>query len=321
MLASIDIPTIRISDDHTKLIFLVDLEHTEKPLLGVKDLNSNRILEFIPQALSAEWASDAKSFYYTVPDDQNRPHIVKKHVLGTSHEKDEVIHSENDGAFYVELTITKDKKYMLINSNSKTTSEIYAIDRVTNTKLHTVSKQANVRYYLEHNRGNFYIVTNHNSPDFKVIRVPVGQPLHKSEEFVSGEDGRCIEEIDMFENHLVIYTRHNGIPNITIFDLRTSQQTKLKFPNEDEVFSIKPGVNIEYSHPKVRMHYSSPTILEATYDYDLNTSKLNIIHTKTIQGRYNPKDLLAKRVQVPSHDGVEIPLTLFHRRDIELNRK
>lgn len=314
-------PVIRISDDHSKLIFLVDLDHTERPLLGVKDLRSGRILEYIPTALSAEWSADAKSFYYTVPDEQNRPFVVKKHVLGTDWEKDVVIHSENDGAFYVELTISKDKKYMLINSNSKTTSEIYVIDRNTNNKLHTVPKEANVRYYLEHNRGNFYIVTNKDAPDFKVIRVPVGESLNKAEEFVRGEDGKIIEEIDMFENYLVIYARYNGVPSISVYDLRTGQQNLIKFPNQEEVFSIKPGVNIEYTHPKVRLHYSSPTILEKTYDYDLNTCKLNIIHSKTIQGKYNPKDLIARRVQVPSHDGVEIPLTLFHRRDIEYTRK
>ena len=67
------------------------------------------------------------------------------------------------------MTLTKDKKYIVLNSNSKTTSEIWVIDRETGKCRNIVPRKNGVRYYLEHSKGYFYLTTNDDGAiDYKI---------------------------------------------------------------------------------------------------------------------------------------------------------
>jgi len=55
------------------------------------------------------------------------------HSLGDSSSNDKIVFEENNDAFYLDITKTKDSKYLIITANSKTASEIYLID--SNQKL------------------------------------------------------------------------------------------------------------------------------------------------------------------------------------------
>lgn len=150
--AAIGTPIVRLSDDHKKALFIADVNRTERPIMGVKDLKSAAVTEIIPNVSGAEWSKDGKSIFYSQPDSLNRPHLIKKHTLGSDFRQDQVLLSEPNESFYLDLSQTKDKKYTLLYSNSKTTSGIWVIDRETGQMREAVHKQQGVRVFLEHNR-------------------------------------------------------------------------------------------------------------------------------------------------------------------------
>ncbi len=57
----------------------------------------------------------------------NRPYKVKKLNLKTMQES--TIFVDHDPTHYIDLSVTKDKKYLLICSNTKEDSEIWILDR------------------------------------------------------------------------------------------------------------------------------------------------------------------------------------------------
>uniref|UniRef100_A0A7C9DVX1 Peptidase S9A N-terminal domain-containing protein n=1 Tax=Opuntia streptacantha TaxID=393608 RepID=A0A7C9DVX1_OPUST len=75
---------------------------------------------------------------------------------------DTVVFTEDDPRYCVDITCTKDGNFISINSNSRTSSEVYVIDatnplggpRRVHRRIH------DVQYFLEHHHGFFYVLTN-----------------------------------------------------------------------------------------------------------------------------------------------------------------
>lgn len=295
-------------------------------MLGVKDLKTGVVSDLIREASNAEWAKDSRSLYYTVPDETHRPSLIKRHRLGSDSAIDETILEEADAAFYLDVSQTKDKvkprqKYIIISSNSKTTSAIHVIDRTSDRLIQAVKRRPNQRFYLEHNRGYFYLVSNMNTSDFQVLRVPVGLSVDQAEVFVDSKPGQIVEEVDMFNDYLAIYQRVEGIPKVLIYQLSTGSFTEVELKHKDKVYAISPGINMDYNTETLRFTYSSPVVYEANYAVDLKTAKAVILKEIKLQGHpLYPERFVSRRVQVPSHDGVYVPLTLFHRSDAASDR-
>lgn len=71
---------------------------------------------------------DPRFLYYTESTkEENRPWRVVKVDLKTGNKK--VIYEDNDPTHYVDLGVTKDKKFLVISSNTKEDSEILVLER------------------------------------------------------------------------------------------------------------------------------------------------------------------------------------------------
>jgi oligopeptidase B len=69
----------------------------------------------------------------------------------------------------------------------------------------------------------------------------------------------------------------------------------------------------------LRFEYASPTTPDQVYDYDLNTHERILRKTREVPSGHNPDDYVAERVMAPSWDGVEVPVTLLHRKDTPID--
>ena len=85
--------------------------------------------------------------------------------------------TEPDEAFYLELNETKDKKYSIFYSMSRTSSEVHYVDRIAAKPVKILPKRLGTRYYLEQNKGFFYVINNQNSAEFQLVRFPVNESI------------------------------------------------------------------------------------------------------------------------------------------------
>lgn len=56
---------------------------------------------------------------------------IKRHRIGSGSEEDTLVFNEKDESYFIDITQTKDKKYMIINTSSKATTELHALNRET----------------------------------------------------------------------------------------------------------------------------------------------------------------------------------------------
>jgi len=92
----------------------------------------------------------------------NRSYKVKKLNIETM--KESTIFVDPDQTHYVDIGVTKDGKYLIINSNTKEDSEVWVLDRdqpevTLPTKL--IPRRQNVRAHIDHLRDFFVMITNH----------------------------------------------------------------------------------------------------------------------------------------------------------------
>ncbi|KAK7275035.1 hypothetical protein RIF29_16141 [Crotalaria pallida] len=121
----VHVGTCRVSPDHNYLAYTLDVSGCEQFTLQVKNLRSGLTdpnLE-VNGVVSLAWAQDTTCLFYTLSDENQRPYRVVCRKLGSDHVNDLPVFTESDSSFCVDITSTKDGKFITVNSNSRTSSE------------------------------------------------------------------------------------------------------------------------------------------------------------------------------------------------------
>jgi oligopeptidase B len=156
--------------------FSVDFVGRRIYTIQIKNLATGEILaDKIENAEgSAVWANDNKTLFYTTQDKITlRSDKIFKHVLSTDSKEDELVYEEKDETFNVDISKTKSRKYLIIESGSTLTTEyqILLADN-PNDKFKVFQKRnRGLEYSIEHFDDSFYVLTNlDNATNFKLMK-------------------------------------------------------------------------------------------------------------------------------------------------------
>ncbi|MCK4978919.1 MAG: oligopeptidase B, partial [Candidatus Delongbacteria bacterium] len=122
----LELGTYKLSPDHRFLAYTLDTSGKEHYTLYVKYLQYGKIMpEVIERVDDVEWSNDSRNIYYSTTNEENeRTDKVFRHTIGTKVNEDKLLYKEDDPSFYVWVNKTKDKKYLLIGTANKITSEM-----------------------------------------------------------------------------------------------------------------------------------------------------------------------------------------------------
>ncbi|RMX35546.1 hypothetical protein pdam_00003796 [Pocillopora damicornis] len=168
----VSIPRIKISPSGRYIGFLLDKSNTGMYTLFVTEAHEGIInfIDAIPNVVNFEWGCDDLTIYYSRPDEQNRPFAVLMHKTCQSVLTDVVLHEEKDERFIVDVSATKDREFITINCNSRSTSEVSIVDIKDGSfvckPLHP--RQQGMEYYVDHRDDQFYIITNADEKNYRV---------------------------------------------------------------------------------------------------------------------------------------------------------
>jgi len=157
--------TFQISPNQKMLAYSIDNTGYEKFIIEIKNLETGETTSTGIENIgwNFEWADD-KTIYYTIRDEAQRPYALKRHVLGSSVKEDKVIFEEEDIERRLSLWKSKDQKYLFLNSESTTSSEVRFLDLSNPLGDFRVfyPREEKHEYSLTHKDGYFYIVTTLN---------------------------------------------------------------------------------------------------------------------------------------------------------------
>ncbi len=311
-----------ISPAHDLLAYSIDTDGSETYTLRFRDLrtgiDTGESIENTYYSLS--WANDNRTAFYTVLDRQKRPYIVFRHTPGTDPAGDVKIYHEPDEAFFIWLTKTRSKKYILLNIESHTTSEVRYLDADTplgDFRLFAPRK-VGVEYLLYHGEGTFFVLTNEHAVNFKLLEMPEAEaPAGNRTEAIPHRPEVKIDSIDLFKNHIVVYERRGGFRTIRIAGISDRVFHTVEF--SEPVYTVFEGENPEYESDVLRFQYSSLITPLSVYDYHMRDRTLELKKRSEVLGDYDSGRYSSERLYAPLSDGTEIPISIVYRKDIGID--
>lgn len=153
---------IKISDNHNKLCFNVDLNNNEKLSLGILNIKTGKPIDWIENWCQAEFDKDGTHVYYVQADELNRPFQIAKRKIGYP-TKDVVLYTDDDPTHYLDIGISKDRQYLVFTCGHGSVRVINR-DSITDEIITIAESTPGTRVFADHIRVRFCLNLIPNFP-------------------------------------------------------------------------------------------------------------------------------------------------------------
>jgi oligopeptidase B len=307
-----------VSPDGNLLAYSTDNTGFRQYTLFVKDLRTGTLLsERIEKTGSIVWANNSQALFYTVEDEAKRHYRLYRHKAGSTG-PDDLIYEEKDELFRIGVEKSRSKGYLFLVSSSHTTSEVQYLsaDKPHGQFKLVAAREHNVEYYPDHNGDFFYFRVNDTGRNFRLVKAPVADPGKKNwKEVVPHRNDVMLEDLDCFQNFYILHEREQGLPQVRITDLRTGESHRMQFP--EAAYSVFPQNNREYDTTQFRYSYQSFITPQSIFDYDMEKRTSKLLKQFEVLGGYHPTRYTTERIFAVAKDGVKIPVSLVHLKNLK----
>ena len=309
-----------VSPDGRLLAYSVDFDGDEVYQLRVRDLASGTDLAERIDGTYYElaWAADSRSFFYTVPDPLYRPHEVWLHRLGTPRDQDVLVFAEPDQRFELAVRSTRSGAYVLIESESRDTTETLLIPAADASAAPAVlePRRAGVEYRADHgdgpDGGEFYLITNDRAAEFRLVRAAATAPGRTGwAEVIAGSPDTRLVSAEVFGRHVVVEQRHGAATQLRILDRDTGEQRLIEAGGAERSPAL--ATHEDYHAAAVTVCTESLIDPPAWHDVILATGRWELRKRQSVLG-YDPARYVTERITAPAADGTHVPVTIAYRR-------
>jgi oligopeptidase B len=322
---------LAVSPDHRLAAVGVDFDGDERHTVTFRSLDGS---EAPPESIadvgySAEWAADSRTLLYVRVDDAWRPHQLWRHVLWTDPAEDVLMFTEPDERFRVGLSKSRDGAVLLVHVSSSMTSEVQALDAADPRELDVVwPRRHGVECALEHlsapsGEGWWLAVTNDGAVDFRVLAARRGARA-SFEEIVPERHGTRVDSVDAFATHLVLAERLDGCASVRLLELSPGAdpfgadllERSVVVASDEQPATTVLGATPEFGSPTVRVVQTSLVTPFSSIDVELASGARMVRKRQQVKGGYDPSRFVSTQLWVTARDGVRIPVSIVHRRDL-----
>ncbi|MGP1577489.1 MAG: S9 family peptidase [Treponema sp.] len=316
-----------VSPDNTKAAYFYnDTGSFAEFTLKIRDLKTGKDIGFrYDGAASAAWANDCETLFYSAIDSTLRSSKIFRQKL---YEPSGIlVYEEQDAKYSAVVNETKTKDYIFITSSSATTSEEWFVPADTPEAPFQVflPRVKDVEYFVYPHKEKFFIrwkdTQNLNGKIYSVPIASYADTATWQEERAHNEQER-IEEICVFETHLVLELRKSGLIELEIKPLTGNDKDresgiaakKICFP--EPVYTAYLGANPEYTSGTLRYGYTSLNRPTSLYSYDFKTGESVLLKQQEVPSGFNPEDYTVERLWAEAPDGVLVPMAVIYKKGI-----
>ncbi len=278
--------------------------------LETGELYPDRIAGVSPNIV---WADDNRTVFYVENDPETLLTVrVKKHVLGTPVEQDELVYEEKDDSFYMGVGRTRDDRFITIEVGSTVSSEL-RYTSAANPGAFTVlaARERDVEYDADHHGGRWVIRTNDGARNFKIATAPSDATSRAQwRDWLVHDEAVFIEGFGLFDGFTVVAERSRGLERIRVIRADGSQE---HVKADEPAYSMGLDVNPEPDTPWLRYSYTSMTTPATVYELNILTGERRLLKQQPVIG-YDPSQYVTERVWVDARDGAKVPVSLVYRK-------
>jgi oligopeptidase B len=314
----------RHSPDHKLFAYGVDEQGSEYYTIRVRDLSTGADLP--DPVMSSEgqfvFSADSAFLYWVFRDENVRPKKVYRRPVRGGSADDVLVYEEEDEGFFIGLSITEDRRFVLIVCGNQEQSEVRfvpASDPMAAPKIFH-PREESLLYDVTHWDGRWFIRTNADEAvDFKVMTCAedaTGRTHWR--DYLPHEPERFILGLGAYENHLVRIERSNALPRIVIRERTSGAEHDIAF--EEEAYDLELESGFEYATAAMRFVYNSPTTPRQWFDYDMAARTRTLRKTQEIPSGHDPARYETRRLHATASDGSQVPITVLMKRGAPLDR-
>ncbi len=310
-----------VSPDGNLLAYTTDNTGFRQYTLSIKNLSTGEVLlDKAHRVGSLAWASDSKTLFYTTEDEQTkRQNQLWRQELG-SEAPSVLVFEEPDERFNLGVGKTRDRKYLLLEAGSHTTSETWFLpaDGAAGEFKLIAPRVDDEEYSVDHRDGYFYIRTNKDAERFRLIRTPVYACDRETWSDLLPEHPEApLDDFDLFQEFLVASYRERGLPILRVYQL--GEDGALATPNDirfpDPAYNAYGEINRDFSATTFRYAYQSLVRPASVYEYDMLAHKSTLLKQQEIPGGFDATAYASERLWFKASDGTDVPVSLVYRRD------
>ncbi|NXR18047.1 PPCEL protein, partial [Cinclus mexicanus] len=247
--------------------------------------------------------------------------------------------------FFVDLYCTKDRRFLTINSNSKTSSEVWLVDcrHPFEPPVLVQARTMGVIYHIEHRKDQLYILTTYGEPpeykailtdnyihrinletycrsyrNSKLMKAPVASSGKENWQLVYALEKKTkLVDFEMFSDDCIMFLKNAGHLYLNVISFVSHSVQPIKLPTWACEFELE-------SHPELTtstcyFQLSSPVHPPKRFAYSFKENNLieQAVQEVPIITNCHTTRLLAK-----SKDATLVPITVFHNKNSkELHRR
>ena len=332
--------TMSVSNDGISMLLLISEEGKDLNTVRILDVASKKIYpDVLPRCMFASFVAGShdKILYFQLKSDDIRdPESALNpntflHKIGTPVEQDKIILSASkypkilDGNGWCLVKTYHESPYIFIEkSTSSNYRKIYFADASALEKdkieWKIFSDFDDEIWKIIVDKKDVYSITTKNNPYFSILKttLPNNDFSSAKEVFKGNSDWKLAvygDDIDTYKraNHLIINLSKNELQFKTLlYHLKSGKSETLKVPLEGNITAIP----ISSSDNELRIINYSWLLPNTQYLYHLDSKKFEEgpFHSKT--NYPGTENLTFEEVEVPSHDGALVPLSLIYDKTL-----
>lgn len=315
---------LSISPNSNILAFGEDTLSRRIYTLRFKDLETG---EYLSDKLentsgSAAWCNDNKTLFYTQKDASLRSYKIFKHVLGTPQSEDVEVFHETDETFNCYVYRSKSDAFIIIGSSATLANEYryLSTDSPNDNFTLFLPREREHEYSLAHFGEHFYILSNWQAKNFRLMRCKVGvHPKSEWEEVIAHRNDVFIEDVELFNDFLVLGERKNGLTHLRIKPWQGEGEHYIEF--NDPTYIAYGSINRDADTEWFRYGYSSMTTPSTVFEYNMRSREQKVLKQQEVVGGHMPEDYISERLFATAQDGTKIPISLVYHKNVQKNGK
>jgi oligopeptidase B len=304
-----------VSDDGRLLAYSTDNTGFRQYTLVVKDLVTGELLrDRASKVVTAAWAADNQTLFYTVEDEAKRSYRLYRHRLGDV--EDVLVYEESDERFDIGVSRTRSGAFLLLASSSHTTSEVRFLpaDRPEGEWRLIAARRPDHEYSVDHRGERFFIRTNDRGRNFRLVSTPVADPGEAHwDEVVPYRPDTMIDDFLLFGRHAALFERAAALPQVRILDLDSGEEHRMEFP--ESAYGVYPAQNRVFETTLLRVWYESLATPPSVFDYDMPTRERTLIKQTPVPA-YDARQYATERLFATAADGARVPVSLAYRKGL-----
>ncbi len=312
---------IVISPNGKLMAYAYDGDGSERFEVHFRDLISGKDLpDVIEDTLSSlVWSADSQGLVFGLANENWRTDSIRYHRLGDDPEKAKVLYQEPDIGFIVDVDLSAQEDWIIIEAGDQVTNESRLIPAANPTAqpILVSARQVGREYSIDLRDGTLFILTNDEHVNFRIATATLEKP-GDWKTLIPGSDRHYLTDVGLFKDFFVTEGRIDGLDQIQIHRYESPLQAEpIIFPESS--YTTELSSNPEFDTPSLRIEYESMVTPETVFDYHVSEKRLEKLKVQTIPSGYDASQYQTERIRITARDGVQVPVSILMKKGFKMD--